>query len=154
LRAIPHEAESKSGLSSKGRKPGALGLGDLVSGLAVESAEMVGRLVSTATRGSRGVAAAAGRLDVPLVSPAFRRLCERGRHERLLGRRMVMRLIRDATVSSVADVAQFAVNEVAHSPEVAALVRTQSAGIATDAILEVRANSEQADDRLERRVQA
>jgi hypothetical protein len=67
---------------------------------------------------------------------------------------MVEQLIRDTTVGSMTDIAKLAVNEVAHSPEVAALVKTQSAGIATDAILEVRANSEQADDRLERRVRS
>jgi hypothetical protein len=65
---------------------------------------------------------------------------------------MVEHLVRETAVSSVGDIAQFAISEVTHSPEVAALVKTESAGIATDAILEVRANSEQADDSLERRI--
>jgi hypothetical protein len=145
LRTIPQDAEARSA-------PGPLVLADLAAGLAIESAELVGRLTSTAVRGSRRAAGRIGTL--PLVSPALRSLSDRGRTEELLGRRMIEHLIRDTTVSSVADIAQLAVNEVSHSPEVAALVKTQSAGIATDAILEVRANSEQADDRLERRVRS
>jgi hypothetical protein len=91
---------------------------------------------------------------VPMVGAALRSLSQRGLDEQLRSRRMVEHLIRDTTVSSVADIAQFAVNEVTHSPEVAALVKSQSAGIATDAIQEVRANSERADDRLERRIRS
>jgi hypothetical protein len=52
----------------------------------------------------------------------------------------------------VKDIAETAVHEVTHSPEVAALVRTQSAGLATDTIEVVRTTSEEADERLERRV--
>jgi hypothetical protein len=65
---------------------------------------------------------------------------------------MVEHLVRETAVSSVGDISQLAISEVTHSPEVAALVKTESAGIATDAVLEVRANSEQADDSLERRI--
>jgi len=146
LRAIPQQADGPP------RRRGPLVLGDLATGLAIESAEVVGRVASTAA----GVAAArAGRMgSLPMVGAALRRLSERGLDEQLLGRRMVEHLIRDTTVSSVADIAQFAVNEVTHSPEVAALVKSQSAGIATDAIQEVRANSERADDRLERRIRS
>jgi len=137
-------ARSPAGNGQARRQPGPFGVGDLVAGLAVVSAEMVDRLASRA-----------GRLGpVPLVSPPVRRLCGRGRDEQQRGRRLVEQLIRDTTVGSMTDIAKLAVNEVAHSPEVAALVKTQSAGIATDAILEVRANSEQADDRLERRVRS
>lgn len=153
LRTVPPEAEATSEPGPETRRSRPLTAGDLAAGLAIESAEMVGRIVSTAARGSRRAAAGAGRVGtVPVVGAALRRLCERGRDEELVGRRMVERLIRETTVSSVTDIAQFAVSEVTHSPEVAALVKTQSAGIATDAILEVRENSEQADDSLERRI--
>ena len=154
LRAIQRDTEPASRPDIGKPKAGPLGLSDLAVGVAIESAEVVARLVSTSARGGRRVAARADRLrGLPFVG-ALQRLSARGREEQVLGRRIVERLIRDTAVSSVADIAQFTVKEVTHSPEVAALVKTQSAGIATDAILEVRANSEQADDRLERRVRS
>jgi hypothetical protein len=42
-----------------------------------------------------------------------------GRDEAVLGRRVVKSLIRDTTAGSVAEIAEFAVKEVTHSPEVA-----------------------------------
>jgi hypothetical protein len=142
---MPQEAEAKSPPRSQERRPDSLALGDLAAGLAIECAELVGATVVAAARGGR-------RAHLPLVGGAMRRLSERGRVEVRLGRRMVEHLIRDTTASSVAEIAQVAVKEVTSSPEMAALVKTQSAGIATDAIQEVRANSEQADDSLERRI--
>jgi hypothetical protein len=154
-RRIQNNPAPDSAPAARGSQRGPLGPGDLMAGVAIESAEVLGRLISTAGRAGGRATAGAGRMpNLPVLGRALSSLSERGRHEEVQGRRMVERLIRDTTSSSVADIAQFAVNEVTHSPEVAALVRSQSAGIATDAILEVRANSEQADDRLERRVQS
>ena len=67
---------------------------------------------------------------------------------------MVMHLIEDTASASVRDISASAIKEVSHSPEVAELVRTQSASLASDTILEVREASEQADDRIERRVRS
>jgi len=78
----------------------------------------------------------------------------RGRTETAAGKALVMLLVEDTTSRSVHDIAETAVKEVTHSPQIAALVRAQSTGILTDTILEVRTNSEQADDRLERRVRS
>jgi hypothetical protein len=168
LRAIPQQsgAGSTEPVVEEGER-GGLTLAGLGIGIAIESAQLVGRLVSTTVGGTRRMAARMGRArSLPVVSAAtgpvqhqydryeaaLRRLSERGRSEQVKGRRMVELLIRDTTAQSVKDIAQFAVNEVTHSPEMAALVKTQSASLATDTILEVRANSEQADDRLEHRV--
>ena len=144
-----------------------LNLGDLGAGLAVESVLAAGRLFSVAAGRGRRTAATVGRAGrLPIVSmltrPARRRLrryeaallrlSKRGRREEREGRRMVERLIREATARSFTDIAEFAINEVTHSPEVAELVKTQSTGIATDTILEVRTNSARADDQLESRV--
>ena len=67
---------------------------------------------------------------------------------------MVTTLVRETTSRSFKEITDTALREVAHSPEVAALVRSQSTGLATGTILEVRANSEEADDRVERRVRS
>jgi hypothetical protein len=83
-----------------------------------------------------------------------RHISEIGRVEELEGRRMLEALIRDTTRSSVRGIAESTLKEVTHSPEVAAMVRAESAGLATGTILEVRANSEQADDRVERQVRS
>jgi hypothetical protein len=127
-------------------------------GLAFESAEMADRLVAIALRGGRRAFGPAGRAArTPLVRAAtrpLRRLAEVGRREQVRGRWMVVQLIRDTTDRSVSDLTHRAVSEIAHSTEVADMLRTQSAGVATESILEVRTNSEQADDRLERRVQS
>ena len=168
LRTIPQESGAGSaGPGVDDRERGIVTLAGLGVGIAVESTQLVGRVVSTTAGGSRRAADRIRRAArLPLVNlatgpvqrqygryeAAIRKLSRRGRLEQLEGRRMVEVLIRDTTTKSVMEIAEFAVNEVTHSPEVAALVRRQSAGLATDTILEVRANSEQADDRLESRV--
>ncbi|HSS92683.1 MAG TPA: hypothetical protein VLR46_01705 [Candidatus Dormibacteraeota bacterium] len=168
LRTLPREVESASSRPEvAARDSGRFSLAGFGVGIAMETAQLASRLVSTAADGSRRVVGQIGRArSLPVLKgaagpakrryeryeAALRRLSERGRREQLIGRHMVEHLIRDTTSRSVKDIAEFAVNEVTHSPEVAALVRTQSTGLATDTILEVRANSEQADDRLERRV--
>ena len=101
-----------------------------------------------------GIAAALLNKPIRLYTERMAELRERGRAETSNGRRMVTRLVQTTTKESVRDIAEFAVSEVAHSPEVAALVRTQSAGLATGTILEVRTRSEQADGRLERSVRS
>ena len=63
-------------------------------------------------------------------------------------------LVRDTTRRSFNGITGAAIKQVTTSPEVAALVRAQSTGIATGAVMEVRANSEEADDRVERRVRS
>lgn len=132
--------------------------GGVGMGIAFESAEMADRLLAIALRGGRRVLGpAGGAVRTPLVHAAtspLRRLAEVGRREQMRGRSMVVQLIRDTTDKSVSDLTHRALNEIAHSTEVADMLRTQSAGVATESILEVRANSEQADDRLERRVQS
>jgi hypothetical protein len=168
LRTLPPEVESASSRQEIGGPDSSqFSLGGVGVGIAMETAQLASRLVSTAADSGRRAVGQIGRAQrLPFVKgaagpakrryerygAALRRLSERGRREQLMGRRMVENLIRDTTSRSVKDIAEFAVNEVTHSPEVAALVRAQSAGLATDTILEVRANSEQADDRLERRV--
>ena len=70
------------------------------------------------------------------------------------GKRMMLHLIRDTASASVRDISASAIKEVSHSPDVAELVRTQSTDLASGTILEVRATSEQADDRIEGRVRS
>jgi hypothetical protein len=65
---------------------------------------------------------------------------------------MVKRLIQDATAKSFTAAAQVALSQVTQSPEVADMVKTQTAGIATETILEVRSSSKRADEGVERRV--
>jgi hypothetical protein len=133
-------------------------VGSIVAGLAVESAEALGRLAASLTqRGRRSTAIGGAMARLPGAGRLERlldALRERGRRETLEGRRMVALLVRDTTRQSIRGIAESAIKEVAHSPEVAALVRTESTGLATGTILEVRANSEQADARLERRVRS
>jgi hypothetical protein len=165
--ALPREPSPLREPAPNARERRGLTVGDIGAGLAIESLEATGRLVSIAARGSRrltGVAGGARHVPVLGVAAApvyrqyqrldlsLRRLAKRGQIEERIGRRMVDRLIRDTAARSVTDIAQLTVNEVTHNPEVAALVRAQSTGIATDSIQEVRANSEQADASIERRV--
>jgi hypothetical protein len=168
LRTQPREAAAMPPRTAR-EAEGPLGLGDLAAGLAVDCVYAARRITSSVARRSRAAGSGLSRAQkMPIVRGAtrpllrrYRRLAaeitavsERGRLEQLKGRTMVESLIRDTTARSVSDIAQLAVREVTHSPEVAALLRTESAGIATDTILDVRANSEQADDRLEGKVQS
>ena len=142
-------------------------IGDLWAGVFTEAALAAGRLVSLTADGARRVAATADTVtDVPLVRPltrpvrrryrhgedALRRLARRGKAERIAGRRIVGRLLRDAAASSFNEAAQVALSQVTQSPEVAELVRTQTTGVATETIMEIRSDSERADERIERRV--
>jgi hypothetical protein len=144
-------------------------VGWVAAGVAIESAEFASRWLRSAVAGGRrtraaaravrrapGAEIAAALLDAPMSAYRARliELRERGREETNTARRMVSHLVRDTTKESVHDIADAAVREVTHNPEVAALVRTQSASIATGTILEVRTKSEQADDDLERRVRS
>lgn len=150
------------------RTPRAVTVGWVAAGLAIESAETISRWATQAADGRRarrfsrmlsrlpGRDLAALMLQRPITryQASIRRLRERGRVETRMGKQMVSLLIRDTTRRSVLDITESAVNEVAHSPEIAALVRNQSVGVAAGTIREVRENSEQADDRLERRVRS
>lgn len=143
-------------------------VGWVAAGVAVESVAAISHwvgLVADGRRGRRltrlvsrfpgtGVASAVLHGPITRYRASITQLRERGRIETRKGKQMVTLLVRDTTRKSVRDIAESAVKEVAHSPEVAALVRTQSVGMATGTILEVRENSEQADDRLERRVRS
>ena len=155
--------------SSRARKTASADLGYLAAGIAADSVKTLSHWIALVSeRGRRSVALvdAAGRLPgihiaTVIGGPPMRRYRSwvrsertRGRLETERGRRMVTVLVRDTTKGSVKTIADTAVKEVAHSPEVAALVRSQSRGMATGAILEVRSNSEQADDRVERRVRS
>jgi hypothetical protein len=147
----------------------AAALAYLAAGIAVDSVKAVSRWIAFASeRGRRSVALvdSAGRLPGMRIATVIsarpmRRYRSwisterrRGRLETERGRRMVTGLIRETTSRSFKTITDTAVQEVAHSPEVAALVRSQSRGMATGAILEVRSNSEEADDRVERRVRS
>jgi hypothetical protein len=144
-------------------------LGYLAVGVAAESLGGAAKLARRILRRGEDVLAAADVLaSLPVIrtgaEPARATLARgrrrvgalvaRGRAETVEGRMLVTRLVEDTTASSVRDIAETAVKQVSHSPEVAALVRAQSTGLVTDTILEVRANSEQADDSLERRVRS
>lgn len=141
----------------------------LAAGVAFDSVKTLSHWIAVASeRGRRSVALADAAGHLPgihiatvISGPPMRRYrswasTERrhGRVETERGRRMVTVLVRDTTSGSVKTIADTAVKEVAHSPEVAALVRSQSRGMATGAILEVRSTSEQADDRVERRIRS
>lgn len=144
-------------------------LGDLGAGIFTETVLAAGGLLSMTAGGARRLAAGVSwvgdaRVLRPATRPLRRRyregeaailaLAMRGRSERIAGRRMVGRLIRDATAKSFSEAAQVALSEVTQSPEVAEMVKTQTAGVATETILEVRTNSKRADDGLERRVRS
>jgi hypothetical protein len=144
-------------------------VGRILTGIAILSANRIAGAGSRAAHVGRRTGSVAGRLaQLPLVASLAgpprrvyaryerlaREISEIGRVEELEGRRLLEALIRDTTRTSVMGIAESALKEVTHSPEVAALVRTESAGLATGTILEVRANSEQADDQLERRVRS
>jgi hypothetical protein len=146
---------------------GPTSMGDLGAGVFTEAMLAAGRFLSATAAGARGLAAGVSWVsDAPVLRPAtrplrrryrkgdaaIRALAMRGRSERMAGRRMVERLIRDATAKSFTEAAQVALSQVTHSPEVAEMVKTQTAGIATETILEVRSNSKRADDGVERRV--
>jgi len=146
---------------------GPMSMGDLGAGVFTEAMLAAGRLLSATAGGARSLAAGVSWVsDAPVLRPAtrplrrryrkgdaaIRALAMRGRSERMAGRRMVERLIRDATAKSFTEAAQVALSQVTQSPEVAEMVKTQTAGIATETILEVRSNSKRADDGVERRV--
>jgi hypothetical protein len=148
---------------------GAAALAYVGAGIAVDSVKAVSRWIAFASeRGRRSVALLDSASHLPGVHIAtvigarpIRRYRSwisterrRGRLETERGRRMVTVLIRETTSRSFKTITDTAVQEVAHSPEVAALVRSQSQGMATGAILEVRSSSEEADDRVERRVRS
>ena len=144
-------------------------LGYLAAGIAVDSVKALSRWIAFASeRGRRSLAVVDSAAHLPgvriatvIVERPMRRyrswiVTERrhGRLETERGRRMATVLIRDTTSRSFRTITGTTVKEVAHSPEIAALVRSESRGMATGAILEVRSNSEQADDRVERRVRS
>jgi hypothetical protein len=167
FRAIPKRIEPRGEQPTTEHR--AVSLPDLGAGLVVESAVAASRLLGAAAGGGRLATAGVSRVvRVPAVQAmirplrrpyrryegAVRRLCEIGHAEELAGRDMVQGLIRDTTSKSITDITQFAVKEVAQSPEMKALVRSQSAGIATERILEVRASTQKADGSVERRVRS
>lgn len=141
-------------------------LGYLAAGIAVDSVKTLSRWVAFASERGLALVDAAGHLPgvhiaTVIAGPPMRRYrawasSERrhGRTETERGRRMVGVLVRDTTKRSFQTIADTAVKEVAHSPEIAALVRSESRGMATGAILEVRSNSEEADDRVEQRIRS
>jgi len=138
-------------------------------GLAMESADAAARIASAlAAGGTRSVAVVATFRRLPGVAIVIRPLSsslERmtryteelrrlGERETVTGRRIARRLVREMTSQSVREIADSAIKELTHSPEVAQLVRSQSAGVASGTILEVRANSEHADQAVERQVRS
>jgi hypothetical protein len=158
------QREPASSLESDG---GPISVGDLGAGIFTETVLAAGGLLTMTAGGARRLAAGVSWFgDVPVFRPAtrplrrryrdgqaaIRALAIRGRSERIAGRRMVGRLIRDATAKSFTEAAQVALSQVTQSPEVADMVKTQTAGVATEAILEVRSSSKRADEGLERRV--
>jgi hypothetical protein len=151
------------------RETAAQRLGYLAAGLAAESVTTAWLSVRFLTRASgRAVDAVEAAAGLPVVrrgtgpgraaiarfGATLEKLVERGRQEQLEGRGLAMLLLTETASHSVRDIADSAIKEVSHSPEIAALVRAQSTSLAANTILEVRANSEQADDRLERRVRS
>ncbi len=168
LAAVPEDfasgESSGSGASRNEVRPTLL---NVATGLAVVSMTRASRLMDFA-RDVGAVVGAEARVveDLPIIGNAARpirrgyeryqaavlRLSKVGRREELEGRRILLCLIDDTTTSSVKDIAETAVRQVAESPEVAALVRSQSAGLATETVRDVRAISEQADETVERRV--
>ncbi len=161
---LPSGESSGGGASRDGTRPTVL---NVATGLAVVSTMQASRLVAHARDVGARISAEASLVEhLPVVGRAtgplrrgYRRyqaavlsLSRTGRREELEGRRIILHLIDDTTTSSVKDIAESAVKQVAESPEVAALVRAQSAGIATDTVRDVRTISEQADQTVERRV--
>jgi len=159
LATLPREATSaKPTHSTIGP---ALNFADMAIGMALASTTRATQVLGHARSSGGGVISTIGRLaETPIVGPATRpirtrfaryraaawRLAARGREEQLEGKRMMLHLIRDTASASVRD--------ISHSPDVAELVRTQSTDLASGTILEVRATSEQADDRIEGRVRS
>jgi hypothetical protein len=164
-RDVPHPEPARERARGDAAPPTVV---SVATGLAIVSTAQASRLAARArAAGTRAGAGARSLAGLPLIGRATRparrraeqyrrailRLSELGREAELEGRRMVLHLIEDTTSASVKDIAETAIKEVTHSPEVASLVRTESAGLATGAILEVRASSEQADASVERKVQ-
>ena len=158
-RPMPNAARARADLT----------VADLVIGIAIASATRANGLIAETRKRGQGVASTLdGLAAVPVIRllttpmrtrleryrATARKLAALGHDEHLEGRRMVMHLIEDTASASVRDISASAIKEVSHSPEVAELVRTQSASLASDTILEVREASEQADDRIERRVRS
>jgi len=170
LATLPREGASARLAESPAHRIGpALNFADMAIGMALASTTRATRVLGHARRRGRGVISTVGRLaETPIARPATRpirirfaryraaawRLAARGREEQLEGKRMVLHLIRDMASASVRDISASAIKEVSHSPDVAELVRTQSTDLASGTILEVRATSEQADDRIEGRVRS
>ena len=167
LATLPREATSaKPTHSAIGP---ALNFADMAIGMALASTTRATQVLGHARSSGGGVISTIGRLaETPIVGPATRpirtrfaryraaawRLAARGREEQLEGKRMMLHLIRDTASASVRDISASAIKQVSHSPDVAELVRTQSTDLASGTILEVRATSEQADDRIEGRVRS
>lgn len=170
LEAVGRRARNEAGAQlDSGGETAARRAMYLAVGVAAESWSSVAAAALSVARGGRDAAGAAGAVArLPVIRRVARpgrdaiarsrrkmnALVARGRVETLEGRRLAMLLLEDTTARSVKDIADTAIRQVTHSPEVAALVKAQSTGLVTDTILEVRANSEQADDRLERRVRS
>src|SRR5438874_4063669 len=170
LATLPSEAASARSAQSAPRPIGpALNFADMAIGMALASTTRATQVLGHARSSGGGVISTIGRLaETPIVGPATRpirtrfaryraaawRLAARGREEQLEGKRMMLHLIRDTASASVRDISASAIKQVSHSPDVAELVRTQSTDLASGTILEVRATSEQADDRIERRVRS
>jgi hypothetical protein len=146
-----------------------MSIGDVGAGIAVTAVDAAGRLLAAAGHRRRRLVRQARRVGrAPVVGPltrpvrgvyaggesALRDLARRGRREVVAGRRMVELTIRDVTARSFNEVTGVALEQVTHSPEVADLVKTQTAGVATETIVEVRDSSRQADDRVERRIRS
>jgi hypothetical protein len=139
----------------------------LVVGAAVELAAALTRVAESALGYGRSTLAVAEYVaELPVirigtdsvrsrlgdVNRMRRRMIRRGRYERAEGRRIVRHVVEYTASRSVKEIAETAVHQVSSSPEIAQLVRTQSAGITSDTIQVVRTTSEQADERLESRV--
>ncbi len=168
LAAVPERVAgaepAPSGASLNEGRPTVL---NVATGLAVVAMTQASRLIGLAGDASARMGVEAGRVErLPGIGVAtlpirlgFERyqavvwkLSETGRREALEGRRIILHLIDDTTTSSVKDIAQSAVRQVAESPEIAALVRSESAGVATGTVREMRTTSERADETVERRV--
>lgn len=152
-----------------GRETALQKLGFLAVGVTAETLTRTGPLQrAIARRGAGAISALDAIAGLPLVRSGTRpakaavlrgrraalALIARGRYETREGTSLFTLLVEDTTTRSVRDIAPFAIKEMTESRDVAALVRAQSTSVLTDTILEVRANSEQADDRIERRVRS
>ena len=174
--ALVERVRHADGLDGQVAPPGdsedgddSISIGDVGAGIAVTATTAVGRALSGAElRRRRLLARLAPWGGAPLVGPltypirgafatgesALRGLSRRGRIEVIAGRRMVQRAVRDVAAQSFNQVAEVALEQVTHSPEVADLVKTQTAGVATETIVEMRENSKRADERVERRIRS